>query len=92
MNKQFNLKKLKIHSPILCYEAFWTLTYLNYLLIRDHLHITLSPKGRGFSNDYANVIFALYIIDYTMPNLITEGGGGLKTDKKWLRYMWTAPY
>ena len=29
-----------------------------------------------------------------MPNLITEGGGegGLETDKKWLRNMWTAPY
>ena len=26
-----------------------------------------------------------------MPNLITEGGGGLETDKKWLRNMWTAP-
>ena len=27
-----------------------------------------------------------------MPNLITEGGGGgLETDKKWLRNKWTAP-
>ena len=26
-----------------------------------------------------------------MPNLITEVGG-LETDKKWLRNMWTAPY
>ena len=29
---------------------------------------------------------------YPMPNLITEGGGGLETDKKWFRNMGTAPH
>ena len=41
-------------------------------LIRGHSQITKSPRGRGFRNDYANVIFAL-------SN--AEGGGGLETDK-----------
>ena len=43
-------------------------------------------KGEGVQNDYANVFLL-----YPMPNLITEGGGGLETDKKWLRNMSMTP-
>ena len=40
--------------------------------------ITKAQGGRGFRNDYGNVNFALSM----MPNLITEGWGGLETNKK----------
>ena len=49
-------------------------------------YVITKGEGGGFRNDNDNVILL-----YPVPNLITEGGGGLETDKNWLRNMCEAP-
>ena len=50
-------------------------------------YYVISWGGRGVPNDCASVI----VTQWLCVKLITEGEGGLKSSKNWLRTMWMTP-